>query len=671
MTSTASRRPVKAFRQSPFILNPGAVSLAEGLRAGIAVALTVIAGALFGLPHFGLAALGALLACFADPGGPVARRAPAVLTFAAAAGLTYAGFGLLRGAGVWVAAPLAGLMIFGTSFARIYGQSGLQVGNLLTVVTVLALDRPAGWEQATAQGLNLAAGAGWAALLTLVIWQTHPYAPARRALADVAARLAELARELAVLARADESVAAFEAHAARHRNGVRTAIEAARDVAFETFRRRGLVSRRAAQLSVRLQTLEQVFSGLIALSDILENDPASRPGATAPIRLLAGWLTVLGPDIVADRSLDTAKKRLSLERLRAAIGRLAAGSPEQRVLDAVAERLAVLMTVSAPAGQALAGAAPMLPLLARLGAPIRQNLSFGSAALRHAARAALVAAPVLAWTMTQHSPFAHWTTITMVLCLQPHFSATWARSAERIGGTVLGGVLAALIGLAVRTKVELALAMLPLTVFAFAIRGVSFTAFIAALTPMIVLLIEQIAPGADEATIAVSRVGYTVLGGLLAVAANLLLWPQFEGARVEAGIRAATRAHAAYAEAVFAALLEGGAAPDAPRRAAGLASNNLEASLSRALLEPHRRRDPMIERGAVVDAALRRFAGRLAVLALDRPVLAPEDLALWRRWQGWIVDGLERRPGARPPPPPGPAAETLTRLARQVELICE
>ena len=452
---------------------------------------------------------------------------------------------------------------------------------------------------------------------------------------------------------------------------MRTAIEAARDVAFETFRRRGLVSRRAAQLSVRLQTLEQVFSGLIALSDILENDPASRPGATAPIRLLAGWLTVLGPDIVADRSLDTAKKRLSLERLRAAIGRLAAGSHEQRVLDAVAERLAVLMTVSAPAGQALAGAAPMLPLLARLGAPIRQNLSFGSAALRHAARAALVAAPVLAWTMTQHSPFAHWTTITMVLCLQPHFSATWARSAERIGGTVLGGVLAALIGLAVRTKVELALAMLPLTVFAFAIRGVSFTAFIAALTPMIVLLIEQIAPGADEATIAVSRVGYTVLGGLLAVAANLLLWPQFEGARVEAGIRAATRAHAAYAEAVFAALLEGGAAPDAPRRAAGLASNNLEALLSRALLEPHRRRDPMIERGAVVDAALRRFAGRLAVLALDRPVLAPEDLALWRRWQGWIVDGLERRPGARPPPPPGPAAETLTRLARQVELICE
>ena len=160
MTSTASRRPVKAFRQSPFILNPGAVSLAEGLRAGIAVALTVIAGALFGLPHFGLAALGALLACFADPGGPVARRAPAVLTFAVAAGLTYAGFGLLRGAGVWVAAPLAGLMIFGTSFARIYGQSGLQVGNLLTVVTVLALDQPAGWEQATAQGLNLAAGAG-------------------------------------------------------------------------------------------------------------------------------------------------------------------------------------------------------------------------------------------------------------------------------------------------------------------------------------------------------------------------------------------------------------------------------------------------------------------------------------------------------------------------------
>ncbi len=655
----------------PFTLDPRAVSLAEGLRAGVAVALTVIAGAVFNLPHFGLAALGALLTCFADPGGPVARRAPAVVAFAAASGLAYAGFGWLRDAGILPAALAAGAMIFCASFARVYGQGGLQVGNLLCVVTVLALDRPAhGLAAALAQGLNFSAGAAWAAVLTLAIWQIHPYAPARAAVAAVAARLAALAKDLAALARAEESEAAFAAHAATHRRGAREAVEAARTIARETFRRRGLVSRRAAQLTVRLTALEQVFGHLIALSDILENDPAARPAAARPVRLVAGWLAALGPDLVADRSLDTAKKRASLARLRAVLGRLPPDSAARHVLDAVAEHLAVLITVSAPEGQALSGlATSALPLRQIIFGPIRQNFSKNSAPMRHALRAAAIATPVLAATMWWNQPFAHWTTITMVLCLQPYFSGTWARAAERIAGTALGGIAAALIGLAAETEVALAFAMLPLTVFAFAIRGVSYGVFIAALTPMIVLLIEQIAPGANLLQVAGLRVVYTLLGGTLAVLGNLVLWPGFEAGRVEGSIAAAVAAHAAYAKAVFAALLDGAAAPEAARRAAGLASNNLEASLSRALLEPHRGQDAAIERGAIVDAALRRMAGRLSVLALDRPAIPPATRPLWAAWAAWLTAGLGGASAPRPKLPEGPGAEALTRLARQVELI--
>jgi uncharacterized membrane protein YccC len=661
------RRP----KTLPFTLNPSAVSLAEGLRAGIAVALTVIAGAVFHLPHFGLAALGALLTCFADPGGPLPRRIPAVVAFAIASGLTYAVFGLIRADGVWLAAPAAGLMIFSACYARIYGQGGLQVGNLLSVVTVLALDRPVpGLAAAAALGLNFSAGAAWAALLTLAIWQIHPYAPARQAVADVAQKLGQLARDLAALAEAEESVAAFEAHAARHRRGVREAIEAARLVARATFRRRGLVSRRAAQLTVRLAALEQVFADLIALSDILESEPASRAPASRPIRLIAGWLAALGPGLIADRSLDTPKKRASLARLRAALAALPADGALRHVLEALAEHLAVLMTVSSPAGQALSGlAVTSLPLRQQILSPLRQNFNVSSAPMRHALRAALIATPVLAWTMSVRQPLAHWATIAMVLCLQPYFSATWLRAAERIAGTALGGVAAALVGLVAQTQLALALAMLPLTVFAFAIRGVSYGAFTAALTPMIVLLIEQIAPGADPLHVALLRVLYTLLGGTLAVAGNLLLWPDFEGARVEASMAAAIAAHAAYAQAVFAAVLDGGPPPDTARRAAGMASNNFEASLSRALLEPHRGRDAVIERGAIVDAALRRMAGRLSLLALDRPAIPPVARPLWAEWAAWIAAGLAGTPAPRPPLPAGPGGETLTRLARQIELI--
>lgn len=619
------------------------------------------------LPHFGLAALGALLTCFADPGGPVGRRAPAVISFAIWSGLAYAAFGLIRAEGPLVAAPLAGIAIFCACYARIYGQGGLQVGNLLSVVIVLALDYPAqSFAQAAGQGLNIAAGAFWAAFLTLIIWQIHPYQPARRALAEVAKTLSFMAKDLAGLTGAGDS-AAYAAHAALHRRRVREAIEAARGVAMDTIRRRGAVSQRAAQLTIRLQTLEQIFGGLIALSDILEHDSTPRAEAASAIRLVAGWLAALGPDIEAGQSLETPKKRASLERLRAAVARLPETAPRRHVLEAIAENFAVLATVSAPAAQALAGAAQ--PWRARIFSPIRQNFSFSSTPMRHALRAGLIATPVLVFTMSIHDQFAHWATITMVLCLQPYFSATRERVVERIAGTALGGLLAAAIGLFAQTQMQLALTMLPLTVFAFSIRGVSYGAFVAALTPMVVLLVEQIAPGSSELHVALARIGYTFLGGILAIFGNLLLWPGFESTRVETSISAAMAAHAAYAKAVFSALLDGTGPPDAARRAAGLASNNLEASLARALAEPHKDADAVIERGAIVDAALRRMAGRLTVLALDRPIISPKARPAWQDWQNWLAAGFLGKPPPRPALPEGPGADALTRLARQVELI--
>jgi uncharacterized membrane protein YccC len=662
---------VKLRDHLPIALNPRAVSLAEGARAGIAVAAMLIVAQLFNLPHFDLAALGALLTCFADPGGTISRRATAVIAFALSSLVAYAAFGLLRGEGLWISVLIAGLTIFATSYMRVYGQVGQQVGALLAVVIVLALGTPfTSLHQAAMAGLNFAAGAAWAVVLTLLIWRLHPYAPSRRAVAEICLQLAQLTKELASLANEAESTEAFEAHAATHRRNVREAMETARTVALETFRGRGLVTPRGAQLTLRLQAMEQIFEALIALSDTLESDPACRRRAARPVRLIAIWLAVLGPEIEADRPLDTTKKQASLQRLRAELEQWPADSEARHVMQAIADNFAVLLAVTRSTAQPLPGSAMAPPPLSqRVFAPLRANFSVSSVPMRHAARAAIVATPVLAWSLVDGSPYAHWAVFTLLLCLQPYFSATWLRSAERVVGTALGALVAAGIGLISKTQMELAFTMLPLTIFAFAIRSVSYTAYIAVLTPMIVLLIEQIAPGSNELIIAESRIGYTLLGGGLAILGNLLLWPGFEGTRLDANITDAIRAHIAYVDAVFAALLEDKPAPAAPRRAAGLASNNLEAALSRALLEPHKRQDPAIGRGAVVDAALRRMAGRLSVLSLDRPAILEADRPLWTAWQCWLEDCLSSNRRPRPEFPSGPGAETLFRLARQAELV--
>lgn len=656
-------------------LNLQGLSVSEALRAFCAVALPLLVGEVLGIPQLGLAALGALLTCFSDPGGPVARRIPAVVSYAVLGGLSYGFFGWLAAVNPYLSALVAGIAIFFCSFARIYGQSGMQVGNLLSVAIVLALGSPnlSGLD-AVLRGCNFWAGAIWAALLTLVIWQTHPHAAARRALADVARKLAGLNDELISFTRGTGDTKFFEERVLEYRGQVREAIETARSIALDTFRRRGLVSVRGAQISLRLESFERIFGALIALSEQVEETALPVwPARLQLMRLVSAWLRTLAAEVAADKMQSKPRRQASLQKFQAILQTLP-DTAEHHIFAVFAEQFAIMTTVSQAT---LTLASPMVNEAPRwrMITPIRQNLTWSSSPFRHALRVAVVALPVLGITSKYGGPYAHWATITLIFCLQPYFAATWARTAERCGGTVFGGVVAAGIGLVVHTDLQLALAMLPLTLCAFALRAVNFSLYIAAVTPMVVLLVEQLVPsGRSELYVALSRVLWSLLGGGLAVLGSAVLWPGFEAPKLEMIIKAAKREHLAYAKAVFAALLGQGdwAVVETGRRAAGLASNNLEASIARALAEPHGKHELLLMKAAAADAALRRFAGRLSLLAVERPNFSVQDRPLWQTWGAWFQESLgQQKVMPRPALPSGPGAEDLLRLARQVELMTD
>ncbi len=654
-------------------LNFRAVSLLEGVRAAIAVAGTLGAGAVLGLPQLGLAALGALLACFTDPGGALRARLPPMLVFGVGGAICLGLFRLLDGVSPLLAIPVAGFGIFCCSLARIYGQGGLLAGNLLGVTIVLALGMPTGSPVAALHAaFGFWAGAAEAAILTLALWRIRPFGPARAALADAALALAELARDLAARKADAEGETGFDLHARGHRRAVREAIERARAVTQATLRRRGAASQRANALVLRIATFDQLFGALIALGEDMAARGTDDPAVRRAVAGIGDVLAAMAPALEAGQSLDTASFRAALAALRDGVA-IDGGDPAlRRPLAASLDRLSVLITVSNAPGAPVAAESAQPGLKEAILAPLRSNLTLASVPLRHALRTALVATLVLAFVAWLGNPFGHWLAITVILVLQPHFSATWVRAVERVGGTVAGGLLAAGIGLLVHTRQELAMAMVPLTLFAFAVRGVNYSAWVVLLTPMIVLLIEQIDPGANQWVVAASRVGFTLAGGILAVAANLALWPSFEGNRLGAARREAVAAHRAYLVATFAHLAGDAPPPEAARRQAGLASNNLEASIARVMMEPHRDDDKLLRAAIVTDAALRRTAGRLAALALE-PRLEVAARAGCRAWGEVLAAWFDP---ALPDPPPLPLPvglpaidDGLARLARQAELV--
>ncbi len=452
-----------------------------------------------------------------------ARRLPALLTFTVVGALLTAGFGLLRKAGLGVAVPVACLGIFACSYARVWDQSTMQVGNLLTVVLVLAMDEPRGRNEALLLAGVFAAGSLWAVLLTMVIWRIHPFRPARHAVADAYRATARLVADLRGLILAEADPAAWDAHARGHRRAVRDTIERARTAVQDTLRVRGQASARAFQGLIRVEAIDQIFGALIALSDLLEAtpDPAVRAAAARLLRLLRPALRVVAEAIRADdpgRGRTASLKRLAT--LGSAIDTMADAEKFPAlagVTHAIIERLRIATNLTAPANYqpgALPEPAASGSRWQRFTTPLRANLNWRSASFRHALRTAVVAGPALGFTLSLHGDYQHWLTITLILTMQPFYALTWQRALERSGGTVLGGLVAAVLALVCTTPLAIAAALFPLAVLAFTARAVNYGFFIALLTPMVVLLTEFSRPGASEFVIAGYRAAYTVAGGL-------------------------------------------------------------------------------------------------------------------------------------------------------------
>ncbi len=432
------------------------------------------------------------------------------------------------------------------------------------------------------------------------------------------------------------------------------------------------------------------------MADLLEaGEVINTPLASRVLRHLRNSMILIAGSIDSDESVDVPRMTQTLTGIRTYVDRPGGNAPLRKLVEVIVERLFVAASLTAPqnlhAGN-LPDGRPATPWTARVLDPIRSNLVRRSSHLRHAAMAGIAATLCLSYTLPHEHEYERWLTITLLMTMQPHFSLTWQRMLERIGGTVLGGLVASALGLFLHTPLTVSLGIFPLAVLAFMLRRVSFGLFLCALTPMVILLVEAGTPGASEIHIASMRAIYTVIGGVLALLCSLALWPGRQPQRAVAEVRAAIAAHAKLADATLAEMLEESAAQpwDNGRRQAGIASNALESALSRSILEPRLISGSHLNAALTIDAALRRIVGRLTVMRVcwagDRTEAGSSAVSAdtLRQWRQWFADCADRVLGQAvmprgqinlPPRPPlsapagDPIADSLTRIARQVELI--
>src|SRR5207248_1534072 len=151
---------------------------------------------------------------------------------------------------------------------------------------------------------------------------------------------------------------------------------------------------------------------------------------------------------------------------------------------------------------------------------------------------------------------------------------------QRVGGTVMGGIVAALIVHFVGQPLLLGGLLFILACAGVAVRRINYAAFATLVTPVFGLLAEANARGAHLTR---ARIFDTLLGGALALAGGVLLWPTRDLERMPSLVAAVLRANQRYLRAVLGG--EGPGRTVAARRAVGLATANAEAALQRLIGE--------------------------------------------------------------------------------------
>jgi len=623
--------------QHLFAIGEGKLAIGRGVRTAFALLIPVIAGDLLAQPLFSWAALGGWLGSLADKGGSYRTRATTMGAFAilgfvcAYAGTEAAHIVPLAVMSMLVVGQLAGL-------ARAYGDEGSTVGLFIAVIYAVAVGSPSpvphiAWIRA---GMFVG-GVAWAMVLSLLLWPLHPFRPARRAVANGYRLLADFARSLERVTGTlgDASSSHLRERARAHHADVRAALENARVVLAVARRPRQGRSPRGEQLLVLTEGAEQLFGTLVAIDAELEaaHESGSSMGDAAFGAAFVGLATTLDrlasaidDTVIARRRDATTPPTLDLAvpaswpnvHLRAAAALLSRIASDVAVLADTASNIDSRASAVVPQ----TGEHPVLPH-PRRGAlewlrPLREALTARSLPARHGLRMGIAAALAVWLSFTLDITRGYWATITTLIVLQPYTGATTRKTLQRVGGSVLGGIIAAGLAVVARTKLAIAGVMVPFTVGAVAVLPLNYGVFVLLLTPVFVLLAE---PHPGDWGIAGLRVVNTILGGIIALAAARLLWPARE---IETYAQQLAELLRELRAMLMVVIGEGDPASpkwkrsvDDTRRGFGVAVTNAEATMQRLITEesPDPRR---VEAAMTITTYGRRVASALSALAEAR-----------------------------------------------------
>ena len=676
----------------------------DGLRTTLAVLVPGLGLGLLGELTAGVTmSIGALCVSFTDTPGPPAHKRNAGLAAVALTGLMALVTGFLQPYS-W----LLGLVVVGVSFwftmLLVYGNRAGAVGTAGLLVMILMLDKPLPPERVLSYAGLIVLGGLWYLALALALNRLRPYRVAQQALGDAVLAVVEFLRLKAEFYRPGTNLEADYRRLVAQQVQVSEKQDVVRELLFKT---RQLVSestgtgRRLVLSFVDLVDLyEQVTISSYDYADLHQRFEASGVLAVVATEVdaLAAELARVGAAIQGNhayrpRSTDPLA---GLEQLKARIDALEAdpahaGSvlPLRKILVNLRNLALRLQDMQRYFGAETApepGQRPELELdrfVAHQQFTLRQltgQLTLRSGIFRHAMR--MLIASLIGFIITETLPGHHsyWVLMTITYMLKPAFSLTKQRNGQRVLGTLLGGILGALLlWLLPNDRLLLLALMVGFMVVSFSFVRINYLVTVTFMTPFVLILFSFL--GRGYVRVVQDRIFDTVLGCAIAFGVSYVLFPRWESEQLQDFLRPVLRANLRYLRTLQRALLGSPVAVldyKLARKEVYVASANLGAAFQRMLSEPRtKQRHPAeVHEFVVLNHILSANVAAITSALLSGetpPGLSAAGLKNLRQAQQQFQRGLARlgepdTEEAAPALPEAPAAEDA-QLGEQLEFI--
>ncbi len=493
--------------------------------------------------------------------------------------------------------------------------------------------------------ISTLAGALFGTLLQVLIWPFNPQHPLRMAVAETWLAVAEMIAEMGVSGQGNPQRATdSELELRAELNKSQAVLQASKSHANGILPHLEALNLAAARLALRVRAFRTAVESQ-------RNDTSIAPfvaGLAPVIRSLTNLARGVALTVVSRQPANLATFEVRLKRLQTllkvarlrAVSQLAdpvasshLGDLIQQVEDQLPSIHSTLRATLERSNERAAFSLELFDLGTLSLRPLAASLDFTTrpemALIRHTGRALVLGIIGVLIFKLSGFPHGYWLPFTILVVLQPDFGSTREKAANRVLGTLVGGLIASSL-LWLHPPLTVILGSVAATNFLFGyFLKRNYGVAVIFITLMVVLMTES----HQSVTLAftLERMGSTLAGGLLALGAAWIFWPMWERGRFPAIFSKSLTANREYLNIVLSHLREGIREDDSiiqARQAAESANSEAFSSLRRMIGDPKNQQDGL-QKSAALSNGNQRVIHALSAIALhldSRRSLYPEAL---------------------------------------------